>query len=79
MGRLTEYHNGVAVIKNKDFKAAVEKLAIFEIVMERIIDEICPSTIDLTDNGYCARTSPTKCEKCWENALEELKGGGSDD
>lgn len=30
MDRLTEYHNGVAVIKNKDFKAAAEKLAFIE-------------------------------------------------
>ena len=30
MARLTEYHNGVAVIKNKDFKAAAEKLARYE-------------------------------------------------
>ena len=33
--RLTEYHNGVAVIKNKDFKAAAEKLAMWEDVEEQ--------------------------------------------
>ena len=32
--RLTEYHQGVAVIKNKDFKAAAEKLAFFEDIEE---------------------------------------------
>ena len=35
MTRLTEYHNGVAVIKNKDFKAAAEKLAYIEDLTEK--------------------------------------------
>lgn len=35
MARLTEYHNGVAVIKNKDFKAAAEKLARIEVLIEK--------------------------------------------
>lgn len=30
MERLTEYHGDVAVIKNKDFKAAAQKLAMYE-------------------------------------------------
>lgn len=30
MTRLTEYHNGVAVIKDKRFKEAAEKLAMYE-------------------------------------------------
>lgn len=36
--RLTEYHNGVAVIKNKDFKAAAEKLAMYEDIVDGLTD-----------------------------------------
>ena len=35
MARLTEYHQGVATIKNKDFKAAAEKLARIEDLAEK--------------------------------------------
>lgn len=38
MDRLTEYHNGVAVIKNKDFKAAAEKLANIEDIIDGLTD-----------------------------------------
>lgn len=38
MSRLTEYHNGVAVIKNKDFKKASEKLAMFEDIVDGLTD-----------------------------------------
>lgn len=34
MGRLTEYHNGVAVIKGKQFEKAAEKLAWIEDVQD---------------------------------------------
>ena len=33
--RLTEYHNGVAVIKGKRFKEAAEKLALYEDLEEQ--------------------------------------------
>lgn len=42
MNRLTEYRNGVAVIKNKDFKAAAEKLAFIEDYEEASEWEIDP-------------------------------------
>ena len=36
MTRLTEYHNGVAVIKGKRYKEAAEKLAKIEDVIEQL-------------------------------------------
>ncbi len=40
MNRLTEYHNGVAVIKGKQFDKAAEKLAMFEDGFEMICSDI---------------------------------------
>lgn len=42
MTRLTEYHNGVAVIKDKRFKEAAEKLAFIEDYEEASEWEIDP-------------------------------------
>lgn len=36
--RLTEYHNGVAVIKDKRFKEAAEKLAMYEDIVDGLTD-----------------------------------------
>ena len=43
MTRLTEYHNGVAVIKGKKFKEAAEKLARWEDVEEQGGFELSPN------------------------------------
>lgn len=40
MSRLTEYHNGVAVIKGKRYKEAAEKLASYENGFELICSDI---------------------------------------
>jgi hypothetical protein len=38
MTRLTEYHNGVAVITGKRYKEAAEKLARFEDIVDGLTD-----------------------------------------
>ena len=38
MTRLTEYHNGVAVIKGKRYKEAAEKLAMCEDIVDGLTD-----------------------------------------
>lgn len=46
MSRLTEYHNGVAVIKDKRFKEAAEKLAYYEDMEKASMEEIIKSHIE---------------------------------
>lgn len=50
MDRLTEYHNGVAVIKGKRFKEAAEKLAKYEDMEEET--ESLMSEIEIDEDGY---------------------------
>ena len=50
MTRLTEYHNGVAVIKGKRFKEAAEKLAKYEDMEEEA--ESLMSEIEIDEDGY---------------------------
>jgi hypothetical protein len=80
MTRLTEYHNGVAVIKNKDFKAAAEKLAMFEDGMKRLEEFV------VMNDEYISRSSDPlfKDNLHWQNsgvltAIKILQGGGSDE
>ena len=65
MTRLTEYHNGVAVIKGKRFKEAAEILAIIEDCMEEYSD-INPESSIYFLKGYC-------------HGRLDCKGGGSDE
>lgn len=64
MKRLTEYHNGVAVIKNKDFKAAAEKLAWIE---------------DLTEKWKAVVEKDKYSFLHLDFVVKMLEGGGSDE
>ena len=85
--RLTEYHEGVAVIKGKRYKEAAEKLALFEIKLPELIEEL------RWEHPYKQIGDPdTYCQynEAWQDCLDrvesilegferQLKGGGSDE
>ena len=83
MTRLTEYHQGVAVIKNKDFKAAAEKLARFEDGLEQL--EILKSKRAMAFALHRARADKTNADITFGQmvglyaAINLLEGGGSDE
>lgn len=87
MTRLTEYHNGVAVIKGKRFKEAAEKLAWLETLFEQGLlaypepeKENCLKCIAFADVDECLfyGWQEDRHKKCKEH-MEKLKGGGSDE
>lgn len=87
MTRLTEYHNGVAVIKNKVFKAAAEKLALYEVKLPEQLEEL------RWEHPYKQIGNPdtySQYNEAWQDCLDrvedvlqgftrQLQGGGSDE
>lgn len=87
MAKLTEYHNGVAVIKDKRFKEAAEKLAFYEVEVLEWLEEL------RKEHPYKEVGNPdtySQYNEAWHDCLDrvesilegferQLKGGGSDE
>lgn len=82
MTRLTEYHNGVAVIKGKRYKEAAEKLAMFEDGLEQLETEL---KLAVEEKERCSRENLLQVDTARGyavgiyNAIKFLQGGGSDE
>lgn len=90
MPRLTEYHNGVAVIKDKRFKEAAEKLAKLENGLEQLETEL---KLAVEERARCSRENPLQFDaakgyatgiyNAWKivkgNVVCHMEGCGSDE
>ena len=79
MAKLTEYHNGVAVIKDKRFKEAAEKLAFYEDKYEKGLLHILPD--EMARDKRCEATDHKAkyFNPFIECFIKDLQGGGSDE